>query len=104
MLTDHAPHPDLLAACLDSRTTPEALALPTCPTVARRAVACRLLHGGWRPGSVARTLGVTCRTVQRWARQCPIRYDTRAWRPPPGVSATPLGRKLRRCRDFALPS
>lgn len=97
-------HPELLSACMDARTAPEALRLPSCPTIARRAVACRLAHAGWRPGRIAATLGVTVRTVRRWASLCPARFDTRAWRPPAGISDTPMGRKLRRCRDLALPA
>ncbi len=88
--------PDLIAACLDARTTPEALLVPECPTVTRRAVACRLLDARWRPGKVAVLLGVSRWTLRRWMQACPARYDTRAWRPPPGVSDTPHGRKLRR--------
>ena len=89
-------HPDLIAACLDARTTPAALFCAECPTVARRAVACRLGNAGWRPGRIAALFNVSPRTVQRWSALCPARFHVAAWRPPPGVSSTPHGRKLRR--------
>lgn len=95
-------HADFLKACEDARVFPERCFLGARTderTTARRAVACRLLHAGWRPKRIATLFSASVREVYNWSRQCPQGMDTRTWRPPPGVSYTSYGRKLRRAKS-----
>lgn len=95
-------HPDFLAACEDAHVLPERCffsARTDERTTSRRAVACRLLHRGWKPKRIATLFAVKAREVRRWDKHCPRGINPEGWRPPPGVSGTPYGRKLRRAKE-----
>lgn len=97
-------HPDVLAAIADARVLPEHLwnlRRSQERSTARRMVACRLLHVGWKPGRIARLMGVSGWQVRQWRKACLARFYGQAWRPPAGISDTPLGRKWRRVHGTA---
>ena len=73
-------HPDFAAACQDAQTSPEIVLSDHARPVIRRAVACRLGHKGWKPGRIAKLFNVTRRTVERWGKLCPSRFNIYAWR------------------------
>ena len=88
---------------MDARTFPERLfftARTDERTIARRAVACRLLAAGWKRKRIAALFDVNRNEVWRWSKRCPASLNIHAHRTPPGLPEN-LARKFRRWREGA---